>query len=97
MELKPHACLECPAYYKNDRNFMTTRGTMACEIDGKKVRIHILRQTYDSRGRVLKPFCLYCLAKMPNARMIGHLTTWTGKVPNWCPRVNGTLEECKED
>lgn len=35
-------------------------------------------------GRPADQYCFYCTAT-PRAKKIGHMATWSGSTPKWCP------------
>lgn len=39
-------------------------------------------------GKKLDRFCFYCLGT-PRFKKIGHMASWTGTTPAWCPRGRG--------
>ena len=78
-------CLECPAFYKcNEEGISATAGGWEDKtIDNKTVTCCKPAKTIKAK-RTMTQFGLYCLATL-GGRKIGHLATWTGRTPKWCP------------
>ena len=78
-------CHDCPAFYKcTEEGLSATGGGWADkEIDGQKVNCCIPAHKLGAK-RTMERFCFYCLAK-PTGKKIGHLASWTGSTPRWCP------------
>lgn len=48
--------------------------------------------TIESIGKKLQQYCFYCLGT-PRIKKIGHLVSWTGTTPIWCPRGRGENDQ----
>ena len=78
-------CLECPAFYRCNQEGLSAvaDGWEDKDIDGKVVKCCRPAKGLSSK-RTMEQFCLYCLAA-PTGKKIGHLASWTGRTPKWCP------------
>ena len=85
-----YACKECPAFYKCDRENIgaTAGGWEEKTIDGRKV---ICCRPAPARGKgvPMKRYAFYCLATK-RGKLIAHVHDYIGKVPLWCPRLEGS-------
>lgn len=87
--MERYDCLDCPGCYRNDSAAQEPcgNGYEVREIDGK--RVFVCRPKPNPKGR-MHPNTLYCLTR-DKGKKIGNKWDWTGAVPKWCPRQNGTL------
>jgi len=83
--VKERECLKCPAFYKCDRENMATTagGWEDKQIDGNTVVCCRPAESQNAK-RKMTQYGLYCLAT-PTGKKIGHLASWTGRTPVWCP------------
>lgn len=47
-----------------------------------------------SSGKRLEQYCFYCMAT-PRIRKIGHMASWSGSTPKWCPKGRDTERDAK--
>ena len=82
---KERRCLACPAFYKCDdeRVSATAGGWEEKTIDNQSVRCCRPAKSISAK-RTMTQYCLYCLATA-TGKKIGHLASWTGRTPKWCP------------
>ena len=78
-------CLECPAFYKcsGEGISATAGGWEEKRIDDQTINCCRPAKSIGAK-RTMTQYCLYCLA-MPTGKKIGHLASWTGRTPKWCP------------
>lgn len=93
---KERKCLACPAFYKCDKEGIsaTAGGWEEKTIDNKPVNCCRPAASVGAK-RTMTQYGLYCLAT-PTGKKIGHLASWTGRTPIWCPlgrNIGGYEEE----
>lgn len=79
------ACRNCPAFFKVSQPdlVVTAGGWSNHKIDGRDV-ICCRPGTTVQKKKPMEMYSVYCLAT-PKGKKIGHIATWTGRTPTWCP------------
>lgn len=44
----------------------------------------------EATGKRLEKYCAYCLGT-PRVKKIGHIASWSGSTPKWCPLGRGII------
>lgn len=85
-----NACVSCPAFYKcSSGNLNATAGGWENKQtpEGTTLICCIPRQAAGA-FKAMKQYGYYCLAT-PRGKLIAKVHDYTGKVPLWCPRLEG--------
>ena len=82
-----YICKSCPAFYKCEKgNISSTAGGWEKKtVDSKELICCIPREAAGA-FKAMKQYAFYCLAT-PKGHMIAGMADYTGKVPQWCPRL----------
>ena len=88
-----YGCMNCPAFYKVEKgNISATAGGWQKKIIDGREMLCCRPQEAAGAFRAMKQYSYYCLATV-KGRMIAGMADYTGKVPKWCPRLEGNKHD----
>ena len=92
MKRERFACTTCPAFFRCSKPDLsaTADGWEKISLDGKEMIFCRPGRTLVGK-RVMKQYSFYCLATR-HGKMIAGMADYTGNVPLWCPRLEGSNE-----